>query len=89
MCHQSVGLIQSIIEKAGIPTASVTLLREITERVAPPRALFLDFPLGYPLGVPNDTAMQTRILMSLLALLGENVPPALILSSSEPRRSRE
>jgi hypothetical protein len=34
MCHQSVGLIQSIIEKAGIPTASVTLLREITERVA-------------------------------------------------------
>ncbi len=87
MCHQSVGLIQSVIEKAGIPTASVTLLREITERVAPPRALFLDFPLGYPLGVPNDAAMQTRILMALLALLAQSFPPALILSSSEPRRS--
>src|SRR5258708_5076411 len=50
MCHQSVGLIQSIIEKAGIPTVSVTMLREITKRVAPPRALFVDLPLGYPLG---------------------------------------
>jgi hypothetical protein len=89
MCHQSVGLIQSVIEKAGIPTASVTLLREITERIAPPRALFLDFPLGYPLGDPNDAAMQTRILLSLFALLGETVPPALILSSSEPPRSHE
>ncbi len=89
MCHQSVGLIQSVIEKAGIPTASITLLREITERVAPPRALFLDFPLGYPLGVPNDAAIQTRILMALLALLAQGVPPALILSSSEPRRSHE
>ena len=56
MCHQSVGLIQSIIEKAGIPTVSVTMLREITERVGPPRALSVDFPLGYPLGMPNDAA---------------------------------
>jgi D-proline reductase (dithiol) PrdB len=89
MCHQSVGLIQSIIEKAGIPTASVTLLREITERVAPPRALFLDFPLGYPLGEPNNAALQTRILRSLLALLAQSLPPPVILSSSEPRRSQE
>lgn len=78
MCHQSVGLIQSIIEKGGIPTASVTLLREITERVAPPRALFVDFPLGYPLGAPNDAALQTRIVVSALALLSENVPPAIV-----------
>ena len=78
MCHQSVGLIQSIIEKAGIPTASVTLLREITERVAPPRALFVDFPLGYPLGAPDDAALQTRILRSALELLLEPVPPAIV-----------
>ena len=78
MCHQSVGLIQSVIEKAGIPTASVTLLREITERVAPPRALFVDFPLGYPLGAPDDDALQTRILRSALELLLEPVPPAIV-----------
>jgi len=78
MCHQSVGLIQSIIEKAGIPTASVTVLREITERVAPPRAMFVDFPLGYPLGLPNDSALQTEIILATLGLLAESIPPAII-----------
>ncbi len=78
MCHQSVGLIQSIIEKTGIPTASVTLLREITERVAPPRALFVDSPLGYPLGVPEDAAFQSRIILAMLALLRESAPPAVL-----------
>jgi D-proline reductase (dithiol) PrdB len=78
MCHQSVGLIQSIIEKAGVPTVSVTLLREITERVAPPRALFVDFPFGYPLGAPNDAALQKQIVLFAFALLNESVPPAIL-----------
>jgi len=78
MCHQSVGLIQSVIEKAGIPTVSVTMLREITERVAPPRALFVDFPLGYPLGPPNDAARQMQVIMASLAVLQESVPAAVI-----------
>jgi D-proline reductase (dithiol) PrdB len=75
MCHQSVGLIQSIIERAGIPTASVSVLREVTERVDPPRVLFADFPLGYPLGAPNDEALQTRVILAMLTLLKEDVPP--------------
>ena len=77
MCHQSVGLIQSIIEKAGIPTASITLLREVTERVDPPRTLFVDGPLGYPLGAPNDASLQMVIIRAMLALLKERVPPAV------------
>lgn len=78
MCHQSVGLIQSVIEKAAIPTVSVTMLREVTERVVPPRALFVDFPLGYPLGAPNDAQLQRRIILSALSLLSEEVPPAIL-----------
>ena len=78
MCHQSVGLIQSIIEKAGIPTTSITLLREITEKVGPPRALFADYPLGYPLGAPNDVALQRRIILAALALLLRPVPPPIL-----------
>jgi hypothetical protein len=57
---------------------SITLLREITERVTPPRALFVDLPLGYPLGAPDDAALQLEILTSAFALFGENVPPAII-----------
>jgi D-proline reductase (dithiol) PrdB len=71
MCHQSVGLIQSIIEKAGIPTVSVSLLGEVTERVAPPRVLLADLPLGYPLGVANEAASQVRMILAMLALLKE------------------
>jgi hypothetical protein len=78
MCHQSVGLIQSIIEKAGIPTVSVSLLREITERVAPPRVLFVDYPLGYPLGAPNNPALQGEIILAAFELLAERIPPAII-----------
>jgi D-proline reductase (dithiol) PrdB len=78
MCHQSVGLIQSVVEKAGIPTVSVTLCREITDKIAPPRALFVDFPFGYPLGAANDAPLQTRIVLSALALVNEAIPPAII-----------
>jgi D-proline reductase (dithiol) PrdB len=78
MCHQSVGLIQSVIEKAGIPTVSVTMLREITKQVGPPRALFVDFPLGHPLGRPNDAALQTQVIMAGLAMLQESVQAAVI-----------
>jgi hypothetical protein len=69
MCHQSVGLIQSVIERAGIPTVSVSNLPEVTRRVDPPRVLLVDRPLGYPLGAPHDAALQTRILTAALALL--------------------
>jgi len=60
MCHQSVGLVQSVIEKSGIPTVSITLLREVTARVKPPRALVVDRPLGYPLGEPGNARCRKR-----------------------------
>jgi D-proline reductase (dithiol) PrdB len=81
MCHQSVGLIQSVIEKAGIPTVSVTLLREVTTRVAPPRALAVDRPLGYPLGSPDDREEQRRIILEALDLLSRPVAEPLIVDS--------
>jgi hypothetical protein len=77
MCNQSVGLIQSIIEKAGIPTVSITLLREVTEKVRPPRALFVPFPLGYPLGKPRDAVLQRRIVLAALSLLGKDSLPLI------------
>lgn len=62
-------LLQNIIEKSGIPTVSISLLMEITRKVDPPRVLALDRPLGYPLGEPNNTALQSTILMTALNLL--------------------
>ena len=69
MCHQSVGLIQSVIEKSGIPTVSITLLPEITDRVAPPRALIVDRPLGFPFGEPHNARLQIDIIVAALGML--------------------
>jgi hypothetical protein len=74
MCHQSVGLIQSAIERAGIPTVSITLLEEVTRKVDPPRSLFVDRPLGYPLGEANAPELQRAILRQALALLAAPAP---------------
>ena len=77
MCNQSVGLIQRAIEYAGITTVSLSLLREITEKIRPPRALFVPFPLGYPLGEPDNPDLQTRILRAAFALLPRTNTPVL------------
>lgn len=77
MCNQSVGLIQRAIEYAGIATVSISLLREITKKIRPPRALFVPFPLGHPLGEPNDIELQMRILHAAFALLPRTDIPVL------------
>jgi D-proline reductase (dithiol) PrdB len=58
-----------VIEAAGIPTVSITLLRVITEQVRPPRALSVERPLGYPLGRAHDRRLQRRIILSALEML--------------------
>ena len=68
-CHQAAGLLQSVIEKEGITTVSISLLMEITKQVEPPRVLVVDRPLGYPLGEPHNAELQKRIMLAALALL--------------------
>lgn len=63
------GLIQRAIEAAGVPTVSVSILRDITEKVRPPRALFLRWPFGHPLGEPHDLAQQFTILRDAFEFL--------------------
>ncbi len=69
MCHQAVGLIQGAMEDVGIATVSVSLLAEVTKNVRPPRALFVPFPLGYPLGRARDIALQRGVIVQSLKLL--------------------
>jgi len=74
MCNQSVGLIASIIERSGLPTVGLSLLREVTEKMKPPRALFVPFQHGYPLGEANDPELQHRIIKRALELLVASGP---------------
>jgi hypothetical protein len=72
MCHQAVGLIQGCIEAEGIPSVSISLLKEVTARVEPSRALWVPFPLGYPLGEPGRPEIQERVLLAALELLARH-----------------
>jgi len=57
----------------------VTVLRELTKKVRTPRALFVPYPLGYPLGRPDDPELQTRILRAAFALLTRSGPPSVLV----------
>ncbi len=77
MCQQTVCLLQAAIERAGIATVSISLLREVTLALKPPRALFVQFPMGHPLGEPNNPQLQHRIISAALSLLERDDVPVL------------
>jgi hypothetical protein len=66
-----------VIEAQGIATTSISLVREHTEKLRPPRALFVPFPFGHALGRPNDPELQHRVLAAALELLAAPAGPVL------------
>ena len=77
MCVQTVGLIAAAIERENIPTICLSLLREVSSIIRPPRSLFVPYPMGYPLGEPNNPALQTEIIKAGLNLLIRTDVPVL------------
>jgi hypothetical protein len=69
MCSQTVGLIAAELERQGISTVALQLLREIAVAVRPPRGLFVPFPHGYPLDRPHDPVRQRAVLEAALRVL--------------------
>jgi hypothetical protein len=64
-----VGALGHFLEREGIPTTGISLVREHTEIVRPPRALWVTFELGRPMGIPDDAPFQRRIVKAALDLL--------------------
>jgi len=50
-------------------TTGISLVRENAATMQPPRSLWVTFPLGRPLGAPNDAAFQHRVIAAALDLL--------------------
>jgi hypothetical protein len=75
MCNQTVGLVQAALEREGITTVSLSLLREVATIIRPPRTLFVPFPMGFPLGEPNNPELQQRVIAAALALFERNNVP--------------
>jgi hypothetical protein len=72
-------LIQREIEKTGISTIGISILREYTEKIKPPRTIYLRWPFGHPLGEPFHIAQQRAVLIEAFrALYSINKPGEII-----------
>lgn len=60
------GLVARAFEALGLPTVSLTSCRDITARVKPPRACYLDYPLGNNAGIPHDAANGRAVVQAVL-----------------------
>lgn len=77
------GALGHFLEAEGIPTTQISLIREHTEAIRPPRALWVPFELGRPLGRPMDPAFQRRVLLAALELFKAPDGPVLADFSDE------
>ena len=72
------GLIARTLEAAGISTVSLSSARSITAAANPPRAVFLDYPLGQTAGRAGDPDEQDFVMNSALnAVEGMTQPGAI------------
>ncbi len=62
----------------GIPTICLSCAYSITHALNPPRAVFLDFPLGRTAGRPGDSAQQRQIMLDALDALASIQTPGEI-----------
>jgi hypothetical protein len=84
-----VSTLAHVFEAAGLSTVVFASMIEVAQRMAPPRVLYCEFPLGRPLGRPGDAAFQRDVLERGLALLDAAEPviethPEVIESDEAP-----
>lgn len=74
-----------MIEAKGLATTVIGLVRPHLQSSKAPRALFVPFQLGRPLGEPDDKRFQRHVLMHALNLLGRSDGPVILENfSSDP-----
>ena len=70
-------------------TTAISLVREHTEKIKPPRALFVPFPFGHAFGRPDDADLQRRVLHAALDLLDAPAGPVLRDFPDEAERGEQ
>ena len=73
------GLIQREIEKVGIATVGISIVREYSKKVKPPRTVFVRWPFGHPLGEVGNILQQRTIVREALAAIYEIKSPGQII----------
>ena len=72
------GTLASVLEEEGFATVALSSIKGQIESTSPPRALHCDFPLGRPLGKPNEPEFQREVLIEAFSLLEKSAGPVLV-----------
>jgi D-proline reductase (dithiol) PrdB len=70
-----VGLVQRVLETAGISTVTLSTIPALTRAVGVPRLAGISYPMGRPLGRPHDADGQRAVLRATLELLASASGP--------------
>jgi hypothetical protein len=75
------------LEEEGLPSVAIALIRPQAEHTRPPRALWVPFELGRPIGPPGDPPFQKRVILAALGLLEAKPQASLIVDfpQDDPR----
>ena len=73
------GLIAREIERAGIPTVTLSVVREASLRTPAPRNVFVPFRLGQVFGEPGADVQQRAVLMDALTAFAAVSAPGAVL----------
>jgi hypothetical protein len=65
------------LEEEGLATTQISLVRPHSEKIRPPRALWVPFELGRPIGAPGHPEFQKKVMRAALALLERDAGPVL------------
>ena len=57
---------------------SISITKDLTESVGIPRAVFVKWPLGHPMGERDNVAQQRTLIFDALQLLVEAEEPGII-----------
>lgn len=77
------------LEEEGIASVAIALIRPQAEKTRPPRALWVPFELGRPIGPPSDPMFQKRVILAALGMLVESGGPMRIrdFPDDDPREA--
>jgi hypothetical protein len=86
----SVGHVARGLESAGIATTTIMVeaFRHRAEQMMIPRTVITRFPMGRPLGAPNDVERHLDVMRMAFGLLDTATEAGTIISYPDPYRTR-
>jgi hypothetical protein len=74
-----VGLLAREIERRGVTTVGLALVKDVAVAAHAPRFLYLHWPFGHALGEPGNVAQQRTVLHDMLSMAAHAPRPGLVI----------